>query len=109
MERYLVSDAWGHIFAGSREETTKWVLDLQARKLICGFIREWRGWTLLGGYPLLDLQEDVEQNVLSEIDDDVLDLEDTEDLEEFGLVATNELPDWAKQPLADHRACLDGR
>lgn len=96
MERYLVSDAWGHIFAGTREETTKWVLDLQARKLICGFIRERGGWTLLGGYPLLDVQENVEHNVLWEIDEDALDLEDLD------LVATNELPDWAKQPLADH-------
>lgn len=94
MKKYLVADEWVHIFVGTRESYTLWVLDVEARKLVVGFVMEGHRCEALEGYLLADLQEDVEHNVLSEIDGG------TFDAEEMGLIETDTLPDWAQAEVS---------
>lgn len=97
MKKYLIADGWQHIFAGSQPDETRWVLDVEARTLVCGFVRDGRCWGQLRGYSLLDLQEDVEHNVLREIDRGTFRKSDR------GLKAKNKLPEWASCGEAAYR------
>lgn len=96
MKKYLVSDGWGHIFVGNHESYTRWVLDVAAQKLVCGFVEERARWHPLTGHLLEDLQEDVACNILSEIE------RGTFEAEEHALVETDTLPDWQMNPEAVH-------
>lgn len=89
MKNYLVLDGWIHILVGTHESYTQWVLDVEARKLVCGFVEDGTHWESLDGDLLENLQEDIEHNVLWEI------VHGTFDAEEMDLIETDTLPDWA--------------
>jgi hypothetical protein len=95
MKKYIVATGgWGHIFEyESAPSCTKWVLDVAARKLVCGFVLEGRYWEPLVGDLLLDLHEDVECNI---------GWIDGYRLGYFDLLVTNRLPAWAKKPATRH-------
>ena len=93
MKKYLVSDGWIHIFVGTHESYTQWVLDVETRKLVCGFVEDGTHWETLDGHLLQDLQEDIDGNVLREID------RGTFNAEEMDLIETDTLPDWAQDEL----------
>jgi hypothetical protein len=97
-KKYMIAEGWSHIFAGNTASDTRWVLDVPERKLVAGFIRQGSYWHPLVGYPLLDLQEDVEHNVLWALDDGFFEQE----YEGFNLLRTNKLPAWALSPREAH-------
>ncbi|NTF31787.1 hypothetical protein [Rhizobium skierniewicense] len=98
-KKYLIAEGWNHIFGGSEVSYTRWAADTVARKLVAGFIRNRGWWEPLGGYMLLDLQEDVEDNVFY-----YMTKEDRWMMEDYDLIKSNALPDWAMSPNDAHPA-----
>lgn len=89
MKKYIVCNSWEHYFAGMTASETCWVLDVEERKLVCGFIIE-RRWEELILLSLWSLESDVESIVLLDIESGQFDTED----DRFEI--TDELPEWAR-------------
>lgn len=88
--RYVTSEGWGHIFAGNKETTTRWVLDRESDQLVDTQLLDTRAgmvWKFLSKRLTADLLEDIRCN---DVDSDP----DT-----WGVIESNQLPGWARSPL----------
>ena len=79
---YLASLAWGHIFIGHREETTRWIYDCAKQVLVNAQILNGNDWVNIDGAPMADLLQDIHDN------------DANENPAEFGLIHFDSLPSW---------------
>jgi len=82
IERYCSSDGWGHIFVGSREETTRWIYDRHAKALVAAQVLNGGTWINLDAAPMADLQESIHDN------------DACDNAEAFGLMEWGHSPSW---------------
>jgi hypothetical protein len=81
VNRYMVCEGWGHIFVGKTETTTRWVVDVLERKLVCA--------QLQSNHQFVDMRMVFAQDLAqSLIDNDEVDGADFGDFEDA-------LPEWA--------------
>jgi len=88
LPRYLVCEGWGHIFAGTHEQTTRWVMDRAGGTVVGAEVLGGVGggqWVQLGHKQIDDLAASLRDN-------DVLD-----DPQSWGLEEVHQVPDWAMQ------------
>lgn len=81
--RYLVAEAWGHIFAGRTEQMVRFVFDRQAQNMV---YMEFNDGTVASRAEM----EDVKDSLLNANE------EALEDPAGWGLDEEAEIPDWAK-------------
>lgn len=80
--KYLVSPGWGHIFVGTREETTRWIYDTSTESLVSAQVLNGSTWNDLEPALVADLLEDIHDN------------DAVESAVDFGLVESKTLPSW---------------
>lgn len=98
--RYVIADnpgsLWGHIFRdGEPEIMTRFVFDLEDRRLVAGgyqggYSQSGPWWADMSAEMLADLQDS-----LVNANPDALD-----NPEYWGLLSSDELPEWAARPAA---------
>ena len=97
--RFISSENWGHYFAdGAPETEVRWVFDSQRGRVAILHVRDAATWGWYRGYPeeVLDLEEcliDNGQGYFKALDD-------------WELVSSDELPDWALDAVAPDRPKL---
>jgi hypothetical protein len=80
--QYVASGGWGHIFVGTREETTRWIYDRATQSLVAAQVLQGNSWIDLEAAALPDLLESIHDN------------DAINGLEAFGLTEWAHLPTW---------------